>query len=103
LKAHGPRFDAFSLESTLAAGAHTYLGRAERVAKDELFPHGSAAEGIFTVNKISAGYIYDFLNKSRTSWGAGAVGSVYLLPQALEPFYGKTPLAVMIFIRAKLI
>jgi hypothetical protein len=100
----GKVLDGFLLESALVCRqTHTIFARAERVDKDELFPAGSPLEGTeFTVNKISLGYIYDFRAIDKLKIGIGGLGSIHLLPAALDAAYGDTPMSVMIFVRTKL-
>jgi hypothetical protein len=83
--------------------AQTVFGRAERVAKDELFLPGAPLAGeSFTVNKISLGYIYDFLERASLAVGVGGLASTYSYPAALNPFYGYRPSSFMLFVRARL-
>ena len=100
----GNTLDAFLLESALVyRDAHTLFIRGERVDKDELFPTGDPQEGqIFTVNKLSLGYIYDFTKVHHIAFGIGGLGSAYYLPGNLRAAYGNTPLSFMVFVRAKL-
>lgn len=100
----GPALDALLLETAVRlAGGHTVFGRAERVEKDELLDASDPRAGtVFAVGKLSLGYAFDFARWRRVSWGLGAVGSLHLLPAALEEAYGGTPGSVMIFARAKL-
>ena len=100
----GRNLDAFLLESALRLqDRHTILGRAENVEKDELFREGDPLEHRkFTVTKLSLGYLYDFPKLGPVRLGVGGIGSVHLLPGALEPAYGDTPLSFMLFLRAKL-
>ena len=55
------------MESALKpAAAHTLFARAERVGKDELFLPGQPLFGpTYTIEKLSVGYIYDFLRAAR--------------------------------------
>ena len=100
----GTHQDAFLLESGVRVAGHNVFGRAERVTKDELFPPGDDLEGQrFNVNKVSAGYRYDFLRGDTGRWGVGALGSVHLLPDTLAPAYGSTtPLSFMLFTHLQL-
>jgi hypothetical protein len=85
--------------------------RAERVQEDELFDlhtddETSAAHGkqpIFTVNKLSAGAIYDFHVDEHLKLGIGGLVSKYAIPSGLLPSYGRDPTSFMAFIRLKLI
>jgi len=100
----GRVLDGFLLESLVNAGAHhTLFGRVERVTKDELFRDDDPLHGAaFTVNKLSAGYIYDLRPWRALRTGIGALGSVHLLPSGLERAYGDTPLSFMVFTRVRL-
>jgi hypothetical protein len=100
----GNTLDGFLLESLVNfRETHTIFARAERVDKDELFPPPDVRDGqAFTVNKVSLGYIYDFAHWSHLKFGVGGLGSIFLLPSALETSYGDTPLSFMIFGRIKL-
>ena len=63
----GAGSNAWLLESALKpALAHTLFARLERVDKDELFLPGEPLFGhSFTIEKLSVGYIYDFLRCGR--------------------------------------
>jgi hypothetical protein len=100
----GEVLDGFLLESTVRFhDTHTIFGRAERVDKDELFPPSSPlANTMFTVNKVSLGYIYDFPKVKHVTFGLGGFGSAHFLPSGLDATYGDTPLSFMLFVRAKL-
>ena len=103
--APGRILDAYLLESAARwADTHTVFGRAERVEKGELFAHSDPLdEGVFTTGKLTLGYRYDFARVRHGQWGLGALASVYALPAALRPAYGRAPVSFMIFIRAKLV
>jgi hypothetical protein len=100
----GRILDGFLLESAVNfSKTHTVFGRAERVSKDELFHESDPLHNrVFTVNKLSAGYIYDFPEWDDLQWGLGGVGSASLIPDSLSPAYGDTPLSLMLFARVKL-
>lgn len=102
--APGRDLDGFLLESAINIHkTHTVFARGETVEKDELFAEGDPLHGKpFTVNKISLGYIYDFPECHHIQWGLGALGSLHVLPDRLDPVYGETPLSCMVFVRAKL-
>jgi hypothetical protein len=95
---------AYLLESTLAhRDRHTFLGRIERANKDELFEPGSPlAQQDFAVGKLSVGYIYDFERTGHVKVGIGSLVSIALLPAALKPVYGGSPVSEMVFLRFKL-
>jgi hypothetical protein len=101
----GHTLDGYLLESTVNFhDTHTLFARGERVDKDELFPATNARAGqAFTVNKISAGYIFDLAAWQHMKFGVGGLGSVAILPGSLRSAYGDTPLSFMVFARVKLV
>jgi hypothetical protein len=100
----GSDLDGVLLESLVNfRQTHTIFGRVENVRKDELFAPGDPRDDeAFTVNKFSAGYIYDFPAWQHIHFGVGGLGSAYILPDELRDTYGDTPLSFMLFVRAKL-
>jgi hypothetical protein len=100
----GHTLNGYLIETALRiADQHTIFARYENVAKDELFGEGESFAGkIFTVNKLSIGYIYDFARWHGARFGVGALGSIYFLPEDLQDFYGSLPTSYMLFARVKL-
>jgi len=100
----GSGTNAWLLESALKlAAAHTLFGRYERVGKDELFEPGQPLFGAtFTIEKLSLGYIYDFLHIDGLSLGLGGLVSTYSYAAALNSSYGSRPTSFMVFARARL-
>ena len=107
----GNTLDGVLLESELIfKRTYTLFVRAERVAEDELLESASgpveiaplAPMPIFTVNKLSAGGIYDFPVAEHLKFGVGALVSKYGLPGTLKPLYGGDPTSYMVFFRLKL-
>jgi hypothetical protein len=100
----GPAGSGWLLESALSlTAAQTLFGRAEQVAKDELFLAGAPLAGEnFTVGKLSLGYIYDFLERGALRVGIGGLASTYRYPGALNPAYGYRPASYLLFLRARL-
>jgi plastocyanin len=100
----GHATNAVLLESALTLhDTHTFFGRAEYVGKDELFESPSPlAEDVINVGKLSVGYIYDIPIAEHLKLGLGGLGSVYALPDRLDPFYGENPASAMLFARIKL-
>jgi hypothetical protein len=95
---------AWLLESALRLGlAHTVFARAERVGKDELFLPGQPLYGpTYTIEKLSLGYIHDFVHSGALSLGLGALVSTYSYPASLNTAYGYRPTSFMVFVRARL-
>jgi hypothetical protein len=100
----GTASNGWLIESALRLTlAQTLFGRAERVGKDELFLAGAPLAGAtFTINKLSLGYIYDFLERESFAVGIGGLASTYSYPAALNPFYGYRANSFMVFVRARL-
>jgi hypothetical protein len=100
----GATLDAVLIEGAAEFGdRHTVFARAERTEKDELFPEADPrAEEVFTVGRISGGYIRDLLQSDHMRLGVGAMGSAALLPDRLKGVYGDTPLSASLFVRARL-
>lgn len=86
---------------------HTVFGRAEVVQKsaEELSLDGTAgfaADRSFTVGELSLGYIRDVARFGAGTLGVGAMGTLNVVPSALEPAYGsRTPLGGLIFLRVR--
>lgn len=100
----GRTLDAWLVESAYQIeGTHTFFTRAERADKDELFEAPDPLAGrAFTVNKLSAGYLYQVPTTTHVKLGVGGLVSAYALPNALEPAYGDTPVSFLLFARASL-
>jgi hypothetical protein len=98
----GHTLDGFLLESEVVLhDTHTFFARAERVAEDELFEDGPLLDRVFTVEKISLGYIRDFHLDEHLKLGIGWLVSCYDYPAALDRAYGD-PTSYMVFVRLKL-
>jgi hypothetical protein len=98
------RADAFLGEATIHLGAHhAVFARAERIAKDELFPsYDPFHVRVFPVASVQAGYRYALPVGGRVGWGVGASGAVALLPEFLANEYGRRPLSYWLFAVARL-
>lgn len=107
----GHTLNAYLLESAVDLyQTHTFFMRAERVQEDELFeddeniPQEASLIGqVFSINKLTLGYIYDFFHTKHMAWGVGALGSAYAYPNSLNNAYGTNPFSYMVFTRVKLI
>ena len=101
---HGDSTDAFQLESAVRMSqTHTFLARAERADKSELFPAGDPlADQVFRAGKLSLGYVYDFPRYGHFKIGVGGLISRYSLSSALDTSYGN-PTSFMLFARVKII
>jgi len=103
----GHDLDGFLLESELVLhDTHTIFARAERVDEDELFDDATAVDTalrgrIFTVGKLSLGYIRDLHLAPHVKLGLGGLVSRYEFPAELDHAYGN-PTSYMLFLRVKL-
>ena len=79
---------------------HVVFGRAEFVAKDELFRKNHK---VYHVGKFDLGYIFEFPFIPYTLWGLGLLGSASFVPNSIQHAYGGTPLSYMAFLRIALI
>ena len=95
---------AYMLESAASLQyARTIFTRIERLQKDELEQNFiTKKQPIFTVNKVSIGYIQDFPFADSLQFGIGALASTYFLPTSLYKIYSKQPFSYMLFARLKL-
>ncbi len=66
--------------------------------KNELFPEGDPRDGrLFNVGQVSAGYRFDFWRRGHTALGIGALGSVSIVPRAIQDAYSDNPVSGMMF------
>lgn len=100
----GHNLNGCLLESAIELdNKHVIFGRAEYVAKDDLFiPPSPDANKVFNVGKVDLGYIFEFPLIPYTLWGLGFVGSASFVPNDLKSAYGGTPLSYMVFLRIEL-
>jgi len=104
----GKATNAWLVESAASHGRHTLFGRAERLENDELFGHSGTAHGseptgeVFTVGKVSLGYLYDVVVTDTWKTGLGLVGSVALIPSEIRSEYGNRPISWMGFLRVRI-
>jgi hypothetical protein len=110
----GNLLDGYLAESELIfRNGITLFTRAERVQNDELLERDEMIGGpvtplpplprmpVFTVGKVTAGGIYDFLRTNHMKLGLGALVSRYGIPDALKADYGE-PTSYMVFARLKI-
>jgi hypothetical protein len=91
------------LESAYRAGRHTVFGRGEIARKDELFEGGDHAHQAFDVGKVSLGYLFDLARAGHVVVGAGGLGSVHFVPDAIAGDYGsRRPRSFMFFLRGEI-
>ena len=97
--AHGGHVnDAYLAEATLYRGDWSTYFRYENVAKDEL---GGVPEGTYKVNKVTLGTTRDFSHRGGFDLGVGGYVGLYAFPSDLQPFYGKTPVSLGVYLRLR--
>lgn len=82
---------------------HTLFGRIENVKNDELFPdHADPLhDAPFRVTKFQAGYAYR-VPLGPVNLALGASASAFAKPDALDPYYGSSPMGYTVFARFSL-
>ena len=101
---YGANLNGYGLESVARFFGKNYVtGRIELVDKNELFLPGSPLYGqSFRVGAYTGGYTRDFHLIPRIATGLGANVTFYSVPGELNAFYGKRPVAVLMFLRLRL-
>lgn len=94
----GENSDAFVLEGTYYRGADSFFARWENVDKNELV---GVPAGSYKVNKVLFGGIKNLTSQRGFDVGLGAYAGVYAFPSSLDPFYGKNPVTLGIFLRVR--
>jgi hypothetical protein len=93
------------LESEAVLDRHnTVFGRVEMVQKSamDLVLPAFPPERLFNVGTASIGYIREFMRGRDVTIGAGASGTVNLVPDALTAAYGsRTPIGASVFLRLR--
>jgi len=92
----GTNSDSFLLESTYLMGATSIFARWEHVMKDELV---GVPPGNYMINKFLVGGVRNLLVRDGFEYGLGAYAGFYTFPGTLEPFYGKSPVTLGVFVR----
>jgi hypothetical protein len=101
---HHEATSGYLVESAASwGGQHTVFARAETAEKDELFRENEPLAGrIFSIHKLSLGYVRDFDLGSDLKFGIGVEGSKHFIPHELESAYGSDPASCLLFVRIRL-
>jgi hypothetical protein len=86
-------------EATVRLARHSVITRVEFARKDDLF--GVADPRHFTLyalTRITGGYVFDVVARSRLRVGIGIAGSGGRAPSAIRPDYGGSPRGVLAFV-----
>ena len=90
--------NALGVEGTYFRGKDAYFARFERVEKDELV---GVPPGTYTINKLTFGGVRNIAETSGYDVGVGAFLGLHSFPSSLEPYYGKSPVSVGVFVRIR--
>jgi len=84
--------------------ANSLFGRVENVGNDEFFPDHAHPlhDQAFRVTKFQLGYARHFELAEMLKLSLGASGSAYAKPDALDPYYGDSPLGFTVFAKLAL-
>lgn len=94
----GTKSQAYVLESSLSHGEMTYFVRWENVDKNELI---GVPAGDYRVNKVLFGGVRNFAKTNGFDIGLGGYAGLYSYPSSLDPFYGKSPVTLGVFLRIR--
>ncbi len=94
----GHTSDAYLAEATLFRKDWSLYARYENVAKDEL---AGVPDGIYHVDKLTFGATKDFAHRGGFDFGVGAYAGLYNLPSSLDPFYGRFPVSLGVYLRLR--
>lgn len=100
----GNKLPAFLLDTTLEIKKrHLFFSRFERVKKDDLFiAPDPLADSIVTAQKLTLGYVFEFLGTKHSKWGLGGLLDIPLISPTLQKHYGDK-VSYMLFLEIKLI
>lgn len=98
VKQDGHTSDAYLLEAAWYKGDWNPYLRYENVEKDELV---GVPEGSYTINKLVLGATRDFAHRGGFDLGVGGYVGLYAFPSSLEPFYGKNPISLGVYLRIR--
>ncbi len=94
----GDNFDSILLEATYLTGPASVFARWEHVMKNEL---EGVSPGTYMINKFLLGGVWNLKKQNETELGVGAYAGFYIFPKSLEPFYGKSPVTLGVFLRLR--
>jgi hypothetical protein len=100
----GPTLNAWLVEANWnLTDRHSLFGRAELVENDELLGHDDPRHGtVYTVGRATLGYAYRVPLGGALRLALGGSASIHRVPEALQPDYGRTPLAFTLFAKLSL-
>ena len=94
-----PNSNAWLAEATYYHKRDAFFARIERVDKTgELV---NVPPGNYTINKLLFGDVHTLLSRDRLNYGLGIYAGVYSFPGSLNPYYGRNPLTLGIYLRIR--
>lgn len=94
----GHTSDAYLIEASLYRKDWSTYIRYENVDKDEL---ADVPVGSYKVNKWTLGATKDFAHPSGFDLGFGAYAGLYEFPSSLDPYYGRFPVSLGVYLRLR--
>jgi len=99
-KTGGKQEQSTLLESNLQVNKTAIYGRYEATQKSaHELELDQFEDRTFWINAITLGSNYNLSSICNTNFKIGAQGTLYMAPNDLEPFYGKTPAAIQVYLR----
>ena len=90
--------DAYLLEGTYLRGPDSYFIRWENVDETEL---PDVPVGSYRINKILFGDVHNLAKRDGFELGFGAYMGLYSFPSSLDPYYGRSPVTLGVFLRLR--
>ncbi|HTQ10743.1 MAG TPA: FixH family protein [Fimbriimonadaceae bacterium] len=94
----GKNSDAVFAEATWMTGPTSIFGRWEHVEKDDLV---GIPAGNYMINKFLVGAMRSFAHRSGLDYGIGGYAGFYAFPSSLDPYYGRSPVTLGVFVRIR--
>src|SRR5207249_2441627 len=94
----GETLDSWNLEATYSTPVWSFFGRWENVDKDELT---GVPPGTYRINKLILGATRNLMMRDGLEYGLGGYVGLYSFPSVLEPFYGRRPVTLGVFLRIR--
>lgn len=102
----GEDFNSVLFESCfIKCDKHIIFGRYEYAQTDAPLAHTCREDQddlLYNVQKIGAGYRYQFYPTMHSLWSLGASGDISIIPKNLQHIYGTAPFSFYLFLRVDL-
>jgi hypothetical protein len=81
------------------AAIYTRYEFAEKSGEELVLAPTFEGYDVFGVHALTLGFNYDLFEVKKTRLAAGGQWSIYQSPGSLNSFYGKTPMALQVYVR----